>query len=199
MRRSGEELGRREEQSYRPVVVCHRQPAQIQFLQVFLTCCIHRNMRSPWPLTTKVKSVNLWVTTAQNSLRILTHGHVQWGQRDRDLWPPEWNQFTSNWTFEPNLKTFPLGVLEISCSQEWDIRIRTEPEMGEEVHPSSGPKLKPGEKFNQTLHLSFHPAVMHMLSLSGDASSLGDKTSSKVYPWPWINKVEKTISRHETS
>ena len=39
-----------------------------------------------------------------------------------DLWPSKSNQFIleSYWTFAPNLKTFPRGVPEISCSQGWD-------------------------------------------------------------------------------
>lgn len=40
-----------------------------------------------------------------------------------DLWPSNSNQFIveSQRTFAPNLKTFPLGILVILCSHDWDV------------------------------------------------------------------------------
>ena len=41
-----------------------------------------------------------------------------------DIWTPNSNQFNveSKWTFAPYLKTFPQRVLEISRSQQWNVK-----------------------------------------------------------------------------
>ena len=85
------------------------QPVQFQstyiFYQTHTAKCERIGWRSSWDIGFTWKK------------KCFMRSHQPWP------WQPKSNQFIleSNWTFEPNLKKLPRGVLQILCWQEWNV------------------------------------------------------------------------------